>query len=48
MGVTLAEVAAGVFGFSQLRPGQEEAAASLASGQDCLVVMPSSAGKSAI
>jgi ATP-dependent DNA helicase RecQ len=48
MAVTPAAVAAGVFGFGRLRPGQEEAAAALARGQDCLVVMPSSAGKSAI
>jgi ATP-dependent DNA helicase RecQ len=31
-----------------LRPGQQEAAAALAAGRDCLVVMPSSAGKSAV
>ena len=32
----------------RLRPGQEEAIAALVAGQDCLVVMPSSSGKSAI
>ena len=31
-----------------LRPAQEEAAAALASGRDCLAVLPSGAGKSAI
>lgn len=48
MGVTPAAVAAEVFGFGRLRPGQEEAAGALACGRDCLVIMPSSAGKSAI
>jgi hypothetical protein len=43
-----AAVAARVFGFERLRPGQEEAIAALVAGQDCLVVMPSSSGKSAI
>jgi ATP-dependent DNA helicase RecQ len=37
-----------LFGFAELRPGQREAVAALAGGHDCLVVMPSGAGKSAI
>jgi len=41
-------IAAGVFGYRRLRPGQHEAAAALATGRDCLAVMPSGAGKSAI
>jgi ATP-dependent DNA helicase RecQ len=44
----LAAIAAAVFGYRALRPGQLEAAAALAAGRDCLVVMPSGAGKSAI
>jgi ATP-dependent DNA helicase RecQ len=43
-----AAVSARVFEFERLRPGQEEAIAALVAGQDCLVVMPSSSGKSAI
>jgi ATP-dependent DNA helicase RecQ len=41
-------IAAEMFGFAALRPGQAEAAAALASGRDCLAVLPSGAGKSAI
>jgi superfamily II DNA helicase RecQ len=41
-------IAADVFGFPELRPGQAAAIAALAEGRDCLVVMPSGAGKSAV
>ena len=41
-------VAAAVFGYTTLRPGQHQAAAALAQGRDCLAVLPSGAGKSAI
>jgi ATP-dependent DNA helicase RecQ len=41
-------IAEDVFGFTELRPGQREAVAALTAGRDCLVVMPSGAGKSAI
>ena len=37
-----------VFGYAGLRPGQEAAIAALTSGRDCLAVLPSGAGKSAI
>ena len=37
----LRQIAAGVFGYTALRPGQEQAAAALAAGRDCLAVMPS-------
>ena len=37
-----------MFGYTSLRPGQQQAAAALARGRDCLAVMPSGAGKSAI
>src|SRR5450755_2718244 len=37
-----------VFGYAALRPGQETAIAALSSGRDCLAVLPSGAGKSAI
>lgn len=36
------------FGFEALRPGQQEAVTALLSGRDCLVVMPTGSGKSAI
>jgi ATP-dependent DNA helicase RecQ len=36
------------FGFEELRPGQEEAVACVASGRDTLVVMTTGSGKSAI
>src|SRR5260370_15008314 len=42
------QIARDVLGFAALRPAQEEAAAALASGRDCLAVLPSGAGKSAI
>ena len=41
-------IAAAVFGYTTLRPGQHQAVAALAQGHDCLAVMPSGAGKSAI
>jgi ATP-dependent DNA helicase RecQ len=44
----IAEVARKDFGFSSLRPGQEEAIGALLKGRDCLVVMPTGSGKSAI
>ncbi len=44
----LPQIAAGVFGYTALRPGQEQAASALAAGRDCLAVMPSGAGKSAV
>jgi ATP-dependent DNA helicase RecQ len=37
-----------VLGFAELRPAQEDAAAALIAGRDCLAVLPSGAGKSAI
>jgi ATP-dependent DNA helicase RecQ len=43
----ISRIAADVFGL-QLRPPQAEAAAALAEGRDCLVVMPSNSGKSAV
>src|SRR6266851_8275987 len=42
------QIARDVLGFAALRQAQEEAAAALASGRDCLAVLPSGAGKSAI
>jgi ATP-dependent DNA helicase RecQ len=42
------QIARDVLGFRALRPAQQEAAAALASGRDCLAVLPSGAGKSAI
>jgi ATP-dependent DNA helicase RecQ len=44
----ISKVAARVFGYPQLRPGQQDAVAALAAGRDCLAVMPSGAGKSAV
>jgi ATP-dependent DNA helicase RecQ len=41
-------IAADVFGYRTLRPGQQDAATALAAGRDCLAVMPSGAGKSAV
>jgi ATP-dependent DNA helicase RecQ len=37
-----------VFGYGALRPGQEAAIAALTGGRDCLAILPSGAGKSAI
>ncbi|HEY0715990.1 MAG TPA: RecQ family ATP-dependent DNA helicase [Streptosporangiaceae bacterium] len=42
------QIAADVFGYRTLRPGQQDAVAALAAGLDCLAVMPSGAGKSAV
>ncbi len=42
------EVAEAAFGFDDLRPGQEDAAAAVLAGRDVLAVMPTGAGKSAI
>ena len=44
----IAHIAATVFGYNTLRPGQYQAVAALAAGRDCLAVMPSGAGKSAV
>ena len=44
----IAHIAATVFGYTALRPGQHQAVAALAAGRDCLAVMPSGAGKSAV
>lgn len=38
------EIARDVLGFAEPRPAQQEAAAALASGRDCLAVLPSGAG----
>ena len=43
-----AELARHQFGYDQLRPGQDEAIASLLAGADTLAVMPTGSGKSAI
>src|SRR5712691_11040056 len=42
------QIAREVLGLAVLRPAQVEAAAALAAGRDCLAVLPSGAGKSAI
>ena len=42
------QIARQVLGYPDLRPGQLEAAAALAAGRDCLAILPSGAGKSAI
>jgi ATP-dependent DNA helicase RecQ len=42
------QIASDVLGLAALRPAQEEAATALASGHDCLVILPSGAGKSAV
>src|SRR5579859_2285212 len=42
------QIARDVLGHPELRPGQLEAAAALAGGRDCLAILPSGAGKSAI
>jgi ATP-dependent DNA helicase RecQ len=44
----VARIAHDVFGYAGLRPGQQEASAALVAGRDCLAVMPTGAGKSAI
>jgi ATP-dependent DNA helicase RecQ len=45
---TIAEAAAGLFGFTELRPGQEDAVRAVLDGRDTLAVMPTGSGKSAI
>ena len=42
------QIARDVLGYPELRPGQLDAAAALAGGLDCLAILPSGAGKSAI
>src|SRR3984957_9986624 len=42
------QIARDVLGYPKLRPGQLDAAAALADGRDCLAILPSGAGKSAI
>jgi ATP-dependent DNA helicase RecQ len=42
------QIAREALGYPGLRPGQAEAAAALAEGRDCLAILPSGAGKSAI
>ena len=42
------QIAREVLGYPDLRPGQLEAATALAEGRDCLAILPSGAGKSAI
>jgi ATP-dependent DNA helicase RecQ len=42
------QIAREVLGYPSLRPGQLEAASALATGRDCLAILPSGAGKSAI
>ena len=44
----IADVAARVFGWSELRPGQAEAIAAVDAGHDVLAVMPTGYGKSAV
>ncbi len=42
------EVASAAFGFDELRPGQQEAAAGVLAGRDVLAVMSTGSGKSAV
>jgi ATP-dependent DNA helicase RecQ len=42
------QIARDVLGYPGLRPGQLEAASALVAGHDCLAILPSGAGKSAI
>jgi ATP-dependent DNA helicase RecQ len=42
------QIATDLFGFDELRPGQQEAIESILSGRDTLAVMPTGSGKSAI
>lgn len=44
----IGQVARDVLGYPELRPGQLDAASALAEGRDCLAILPSGAGKSAI
>jgi ATP-dependent DNA helicase RecQ len=41
-------IATDIFGLTALRPAQEDATAALAAGRDCLAILPSGSGKSAI
>src|SRR5262249_34951294 len=45
---TIAEAAEKLFGFTTLRPGQEDAVRAALDGHDTLAVMPTGSGKSAI
>ena len=47
-GARVRQIARDVLGLAVLRPAQVEAATALAAGRDCLAVLPSGAGKSAI
>ena len=47
-GARVRRIGRDVLGLAVLRPAQVEAAAALAAGRDCLAVLPSGAGKSAI
>ncbi len=42
------ETARDVFGWEELRPGQDDAIGSVLAGHDVLLVMPTGAGKSAV
>lgn len=44
--VTARDVLAGVFGYADFRPGQQEIIAAVLAGRDCIGVMPTGAGKS--
>jgi ATP-dependent DNA helicase RecQ len=44
----IGEIVTGVFGYAGLRGGQEAAITALTGGRDCLAILPSGAGKSAI
>jgi ATP-dependent DNA helicase RecQ len=48
MNRSIRRIAKDLFGITEFRPGQWEALAALTAGRDCLVVMPSGGGKSAI
>ncbi len=47
-GARVRQIAREVLGFAVLRPAQVEAVTALAAGRDCLAVLPSGAGNSAI
>jgi len=47
-GARVRQIAGDVLGLADLRPAQMEAAAALAASRDCLAVLPSGTGKSAI
>ncbi|HUB21293.1 MAG TPA: RecQ family ATP-dependent DNA helicase [Streptosporangiaceae bacterium] len=44
----IGQIARDILGYPELRPGQLDAATALAEGRDCLAILPSGAGKSAI